>query len=380
MLRKIYTASAIFSIHSAVIIYINSSFLGEYFNDAQLSLLYILGAILNISFLFALPKIIARFGIHTCTLALLAIDLIATLGLVVDGTASLVAISFTLHQTSTLLIALMFDEYLEHTLKTEEFTGRVRSVYMTISNIALVISPSITGALVAGVYGFRAAYCVSLALIIPLFLIVWRKMKYENGHRPYVGIRQAIKIALSNESSSSIVICRFILEFFYAWMVIYMSLYLTKSIGFGWEQIGIMFTIMLLPFVFFEIPLGTLSDKFIGEKEIILFGFIVMAGATAIVPFITLPSFFIWASVLFMTRVGASFTEIGTESFFFKNVKGEDTGMISLFRATRPFAYIVAPAAATLSFSLLSRGNAFFVLSAVVLCGTWFALMLKDTK
>lgn len=141
-----------------------------------------------------------------------------------------------------------------------------------------------------------------------------------------------------------------------------------------------MFTIMLLPFVLFEIPLGTLSDKFIGEKEIIIFGFIVSAGATAIIPFIGIPDFLVWTTVLFITRIGASFTEIGTESFFFKHVKGEDAGMISLFRATRPLAYVVAPAVATVTLSLTSFGHAYLVLSAVVMCGALTALVLKDTK
>lgn len=380
MLRKIYIASAIFALHTSLIIYINSSFLGGYFNDSQLSFLYIVGAILNLLLLAALPRIINHLGIHKCTTLLLILDFFATLGLVVDDGRWFIAIAFTLHQASTLLIALMFDEYLEFTLKTEEFTGRIRSIYLTISNIILVISPSIAGALVASSYGFKAAYCLSLALVIPIYLIVWKKMRFSHARRPYIGIRQALAMCIKNESSSAIVICRFILEFFYAWMVIYMAIYLTKIIGFGWEQIGLMFTFMLLPFVFFEIPLGIISDEYIGEKEIIIFGFIIAAIATALIPFISSVSFLIWAIVLFATRVGASFIEIGTESFFFKKVNDEDAGMISLFRGTRPMAYIVAPATATVSFSLISHANAFFVLALVVLCGAWFGLMLEDTK
>lgn len=380
MLKNIYLASAIFATHTAAILYINSSFLGEYFNNSELSFLYIVGAIINLALLGLLPKVINRIGIHSCTLILLIIDLLSTLGLVVAGDPWLVAISFSIHQASTLMIAFMFDEYLEFTLKNEGFTGRVRSVFLTISGIALVITPSIAGALVTTSYGFRAAYCLSLALIIPLFLVVWKKMQYKSDRRAYVGIRKALALCISDKNSSAIIVCRFILEFFYSWMVIYTALYLTKVIGFGWQEVGIMFTIMLLPFVLFEIPLGTLSDKFIGEKEIIIFGFIVAAGATSIIPFVTTASFIVWTAILFTTRVGASFIEIGTESFFFKHVKGEDTGMISVFRATRPLAYIIAPAVATISLSLTAFGSSYFVLATVVLCGAGTALVLKDTK
>lgn len=380
MLRNIYLASAVFSVHTAAILYINSSFLGQYFNDSQLGLLYIIGAVINLILLSALPKIIGSIGIHKATLTLIILDLFTTVGLVLAEKPWLIAISFTLHQASTLLIAFMFDEYLEYTQKTEEFTGRIRSVFLTISSIAFVASPYISGLLVSGIYGFRAAYCLSLVLIIPLFLIVWKKMEYENGHRPYIGIRKALALCISNKNSSSIVVCRFILEFFYSWMIIYTAIYLTKIIGFGWEEIGVMFTIMLLPFVLFEIPLGTLSDKFIGEKEIMIFGFIVLAGSTAAIPFIGVANFMIWTTVLFMTRVGASFIEIGTESFFFKHIQGEDAGMISLFRATRPLAYIIAPAVATITLSMTSFEHSYLVLAAIIACGALTTLVLKDTK
>ena len=380
MLRNIYLASAIFATHTAAILYINSSFLGQYFNNSQLSFLYIIGAVINLVLLTLLPKIISRIGLHATTLSLLVLDLISSIGLVLADGPGLIAFSFSLHQASTLMIAFMFDEYLENNLKTEEFTGRVRSVFLTISSLALVVTPSIAGALVATSYGFRAAYCLSLVLILPLFLVVWKKMKYENKHRTYAGVRQALALCISNKNSSAIVVCRFILEFFYAWMVVYTALYLTTIIGFGWQEIGIMFTIMLLPFVLFEIPLGTLSDRYIGEKEIIIFGFLVAAGATALMPFATSATFIIWTTILFMTRIGASFTEIGTESYFFKHVKEEDAGMISLFRATRPLAYIIAPAVATITLSMVPFSQSFFVLSAVVFCGAITALVLKDTK
>lgn len=380
MLKNIYISSAIFSLHSYLVIYINSSFLGGHFSNSELSLLYIIGAIINVTLLISLPKIIGKIGIHACTLLLIIIDFFAVLGLILDAHTWLIAISFTLHQATTLMILFMFDEYLEYSSKSESYTGRIRSVYLTVSSLALVISPTITGILATSAYGFRAVYSVSFLLLIPLFFIVRSKLRYQNVSKPYVGIRQALASSIKSRSSSAIILCRFILECFYAWMVIYMALYLTQNIGFGWKEVGSIFTIMLLPFLLFEIPLGFFSDKFSGEKKIIILGFIISAGAAAFIPFISTADFILWAAVLFVTRVGASFAEIGTESFFFKNVKGEDAGMISLFRSTRPLSFIVAPAIATFSLSLLTYHNTFFVLSGITLCGAITALMLDNSR
>ena len=52
----------------------------------------------------------------------------------------------------------------------------------------------------------------------------------------------------------------------YAWMVIYTPLHML-DLGFTWEEIGQIFTIMLIPFVLVEYPAGWLADKYIGETE-----------------------------------------------------------------------------------------------------------------
>lgn len=380
MLKNIYVSAAVFSLHSYLVLYINSSFLGAYFDNSALGLLYIVGAILNVVLILAMPKIIAKIGIHSTTLTLVLIEALATLGMILSETAWLAALSFTLHQAMVLMILFMFDEYLEYSSLTEENTGRVRAVFLTISSVALVVSPSIAGALAAGVYGFSAVYSLSLAFLVPLFFVVWKKLRYEGSSHSYVGVKQALAYCRHDKSLSLVLLCRFILECFYAWMVIYMAIYLVQFIGFGWREVGVLFTIMLLPFVLFEMPLGALSDKFIGEKEILVVGFLIIAGATAFIAFITSASFLFWAAVLFMTRVGASFAEIGTESFFFKHTKGNDLGMISLFRATRPLSFVAAPAVATISLLAFPYSFTFLVLAGVAFCGSILALFIRDTR
>src|SRR3972149_2289795 len=103
-----------------------------------------------------------------------------------------------------------------------------------------------------------------------------------------------------------------------------------------------MFTIMLLPFVIVQYPLGKLADK-IGEKELLNIGIIVMSFATLAIPFLGSANFFLWAGVLFLTRVGAAMVEAMTEIYFFKKINTEDSEVISFFRNTYPVAFIFAP-------------------------------------
>tara|TARA_Y100000031_G_scaffold104660_1_gene115116 strand:- start:54 stop:545 length:492 start_codon:yes stop_codon:yes gene_type:complete len=163
-------------------------------------------------------------------------------------------------------------------------------------------------------------------------------------------------------------------------MVIYMPIYLNQHIGFSWPEIGIIFTIMLLPFVLFEYPLGRLADTKIGEKEILIIGFIILIFSTAFIPFMNTTSLIPWAILLFITRVGASFAEITTESYFFKHVDGTDTSTISLFRITRPVSYIVGPLIATIGLFFLNIQYIFLILAVVLLFGLYFSFKIKDTK
>ena len=48
-------------------------------------------------------------------------------------------------------------------------------------------------------------------------------------------------------------------------MIIYTPIYLHEHLLLGWDQIGFIFTIMLLPFIILEFPLGNI--KYIGKSN-----------------------------------------------------------------------------------------------------------------
>ena len=139
-----------------------------------------------------------------------------------------------------------------------------------------------------------------------------------------------------------------------------MPIYLNQYVGFTWDKIGIIFTIVLLPYMLFEFPLGKLADRWLGEKEFLIIGFVIMAGATGALTFITSTSIVVWTIALFMTRVGGSFTEIMSETYFFKQIDDGDVNIIS--KALQEKAAFAAEKSGHYSiFSHMPYSDAFFV-------------------
>jgi MFS family permease len=164
-------------------------------------------------------------------------------------------------------------------------------------------------------------------------------------------------------------------------MVIYAPLYLYNIIGLSWSEIGIIFTIMLTPFVILEYPLGVIADKYLGEKEILMLGFGIAGTATIV--FGTLGEsvpLAAWGFVLFLTRVGASMIESMTEIYFFKKITDRNTNIISVFRNTIPVAYTIAPIIASVLLFRLPYQALFVILGFICWMGIFLSLRIHDTR
>jgi MFS family permease len=153
-----------------------------------------------------------------------------------------------------------------------------------------------------------------------------------------------------------------------------------EYIGFDWSEIGIIFSIMLLPFIILDYPLGRLSDK-IGEKKMLILGFLIISLSTLMIPFFTFKSVALWALILFISRVGAATIDTMSESYFFKSVKEEEADVLSFFRNTHPLSFVIAPLVAIPVLLLVpSFKFIFLILGLIMLCGLFISLRLRDVK
>lgn len=378
-LKGIYGANLLFSFHSFLLIYLNSSLLSASFSTSLVSVLYTVSSIASLILVLYFPKLLAKYGPRKTTISCLALEFIAVLGLGLFSENILIALLFILHQTLILGFIFLFDIFLE-SRSTNNETGRVRAMFLTISNVALVISPAIVGLFAAAGQPIRHVYILSSLLIIPLYILFNKSSRNIPQDHQIVRPDDVINILRHNFNIRGIVLARLILECFYATMVIYMPIYLSTYLDYAWKDIGIIFTVMLLPFVIFEIPAGALSDKKLGEKELLFFGLLIMGCASLFIPFLGYGTIITWAALLFTTRIGASILEIETESYFFKQVGTDNTGIISTFRAMRPLSYIIAPMAVSILLIAIPLKFIFFVLGICVCLGSLTVLPIKDTK
>ncbi len=379
ILNAIFFSNIFLSLHYFLVYYVNSSFLSNYFSDTQLSALYIIGSAIDTILLINASRILNILGSYKFVLYALTIEFISTIGLIVSSQPILIGFYFLLHLVVISILLFNLDVLVERSSTDESKTGSIRATFLTITNVACVISPALIALLLAQNI-FWHVYLLATIALIPLYFLVQKFKHTPQEKLPQINIKETIEEYLKHKDLYNIFTCQFLLQLFYAFMGIYTPLYLEKYIGFSWTEIGILFTIMLLPFVFLELPLGDLEDKTYGEKEFLTIGFVIMGLSTIFISFMTTKVFFIWATILFITRIGASFVEISSETYFFKQVTDTQSNLISFFRISRPLSFIVAPILATVALQFIPFQYIFIIIGILMVLGTHYALLLKDTK
>ncbi|MEX0917116.1 MAG: MFS transporter [Candidatus Paceibacterota bacterium] len=375
----LYSANFFVSFHAFLLIYINSSFLTQFIDEKLVGTIYILGAVLSMLTLLGAGRVLKKIGNYRFFFILVVTEMAALVLLSVADSTQLVIPLFLIYSVTFPLMLFALDIFLEARSK-ESATGGIRGTFLTIANTTLIFSPLIVGQLVIDDH-YAPVYLVAALMLLPLFFIVSGNLrKFRDPVYETFNLIPALKKFRENRNIYRIFMCQFFMRFFFSWMVIYMPIYLHEFMGFSWSEISIMFTIMLLPFVLLEWPLGKIADKWTGEKEILSIGFVIIAGGTMLIPFLTEPDIVLWTLLLVIMRIGAAAVEIMTETYFFKHVDGDDASLISFFRVSRPLAYVFGPIVATVALTFVSLQNIFFILAFIVLFALQHSVMLKDTK
>ena len=386
-LWPLWLVTFLFASFMALTAFVNSSMLLESFgiSETALGILYSLGSVCALGFVLILPRFFHR---HMTVKSLLASILIlgsaSTAGLVfLPQTPLSGSILFVLYLMATSAVLYLLDIVVGH-YSTPGNTGVMRGWYMTIISIAWVIAPFASGYLIEVLGGYDIVYIIAGVLLSFAAIIVglvYVPFSPDESHST-TGLLSDIKDFFTNKNLRNIFMTNSLLQTFYAVMVIYSPIYLNEVIGLSWEYIGIIFAIMLMAFVLFDYPLGYLADHYIGEKEILTLGLMIMSGTTLLIAFVGEVHWLWWALLLFGTRTGAAATEMMNESFFFKHVTPDDVSFIAYYRNARPLAYILAPL--VMSFSLgvfnLETRHIFIILSVMVVLGVFWSLGLEDTR
>ncbi len=377
----LYILNFLLGMHIALIVYFNASFLeSKGISDEYLGSLFIIGSIMGMVVYYILPKLLTKLGVYKLVLYSTIIEILLFIGIGHITIIPIVLLLFSLSLATYIPISYGLDILLEAYTTNESDTGNGRSSFLTMINFAYVISPFIAG-VVLSLSGFPILYTLAAIILIP-FVIIFKINfnKYKSVKYNTVPIFPTLKLIYANANLFNIFIIQFLIRFFFAWMVVYTPIYLIKDIGFSLADTGLIFSIILIPFILLEIPLGRYVDKLYGEKEFLIFGFLIMAISSYILSFITSADLALWILILFITRIGAAIIEIMNEIYFFKQVDNSNADTISIFRMLSPLAYIVGPALGSIFLFFIPMQLLFGIMGIILLLGVFISIKLKDTK
>lgn len=351
--------------------------LEQYGSGAFISIVYTVGSALSLVLVCMAPRLIARVGNVRLSLGVLLVAATLLFMLGSSHSALVMIPAFIMYFSLNSLMLYAFDVFVEH-YSRKHAIGNIRGTYMTLNNVGWVFMPIVVGAITSR-FGFGIAYVIAaIMVLITGAILSLNEHHYRDKHYVKENMLQALRQVRSIPLIKQITTINFALQLFYVWMVLYSPLYLMNVVGYDWRTIGILFTIMLIPFVIFPSLIGRMGDR-IGEKKFIILGFIICAGATLSFGMVRHGSIALYALILFLTRTGASIVEVASESFFFKQISDKETSIISIYRNMAPLAYVVGSMAAALIIGISSYTTLFFLLGLILIGAAWYTFRLNKT-
>ena len=88
----------------------------------------------------------------------------------------------------------------------------------------------------------------------------------------------------------------------------------------------------------------------------------------------------IWAIMLFATRIGAATIEVMSDAYFFKHIKSENDEFVGVYRSASPISFIIGPIIASIVFIFVPSFNfIYIILGALMLYGVYLASTIKKS-
>jgi len=378
--RRIHILIFCVSMSTALVAYVESSFLKERVGEGAVGSIFTISYVLAITGMVLLSQVVQRFGKRKIFTAAYHLMWISLLVLSLRVPSGLAVTFFALFISTTWIVTMGLDLALEQHSR-DATTGTTRGRYLTAMNLGWVVTPLITG-FIAELVGLRAIFLLSALVTLPLMMIfptIWKSSDDRKLHHKGA-LWEAVCEIVSTPALWRIHAIAFVHQLFFAWMVIYLPLHLREGMGFSWWSIGMIFSVMLLPFVLFELPAGRIADRWLGEKELLIAGMIMMGISTIAVGTLTATTLLPWMIWLFLTRTGASLIESMRDSYFYKHVDSDDVGTIIIFHATWLLAYVIGPVLATVLLRTVGYSDLFQILGGIILLATLLLWRLPDTK
>jgi MFS family permease len=371
-----------FSIFSALITFILLPFLSQFMPSAYAGFVVAGSSLVALILFPLLPHAVERFGAKQIALSFALIEMAALFALAAAPgfLTSILLIAVTIAVQP--LLSYEFDLLLEATVDDNSTQGRVRTLFRTAWNIAGLAAPLLLGAILVNSNAYGHVFIAAAAMLAPI-VVFFSANRLPRGPAPrYAHMQDTLVRIARNRDLAAVTFGNFCLYLFLAWAPLYTPIYLHNILGISWATLGWMFSVMLVPYVLIEYPAGLIADRFIGDKELMLAGFLIAGGGLAalalLTPHTSILSILI---VLLVSRVGGALADAMVDAHFFRRVNKRDINSVSIFRGVWPLAYIVAPVIASLL--LLYGSYPFFFLCTggfIAVAGVCSTLLIKDFR
>lgn len=375
--RLVGLVSFLLGFLDAFFIYILSTYFSVISESESVGIFYFVSYSIVLLCLFYLQPLIRRIGrAHVLYLPLgVSICAAALLAATASPMLSIVAALLLIVATNVTWVAL---DILLEGFSQDQVSGSIRGLYLTIMNAGLLAAPFLS-LKVLDAFNYSGIFLTLVVGYTIVFVIALISFRTDNKvFQQKLQFGSTLRLMLKERNLLRIYHVSFAMEFFYAMMIVYTPIYL-RSLSFSWSEIGIIFTIMLVPFVVLQYPLGVLADRYFGEKEMLIGSIAIAALATLALPFLGTGSVMTWGIALFLTRVGIAGIEILRDSYFYKQIDGNDMNIIAFFRTARPIANIVAALLSVLLLLLLPLWSVFLVVALMLLFALLETCFLQDT-
>ena len=340
----LFLGNSLFAIFSTLTSYILLPYLTAYMPVAYAGLLIAVGALGALVLFPLMPRLAARYGAARLAASFSLLETIALILLAASPGAVVGSLLITLSFCLQPLLAYQLDVLLEATVFEEGTTGRVRALFISAWNVAALGTPLLLGALLVDSDAYGRIFLASAAIMAPLVVLFSARRLPQNPFFKSTHIKDTLVCMTRDRDLTMVTLGHFLLYCFFVWAPLYLPVYLHTVLHIPWADLGWMFFLMLIPYALLEYPTGWVADRYLGDKELMVAGFLIMGGAFASVSLLTPATpLLLIALILVLTRVGAALVESTNEGHFFRRVSERDVNSISVFRGVWPAADLFAP-------------------------------------
>jgi MFS family permease len=342
--------------------YSNSIFIETNISQKSVGIIYAISAIgtLLIS-TFVISPLLQKVGnVRLAQYSTFAM-LLSLIGIIASSNVYLLAISFILFFTTQVLLALSIDIFYKH-ITTTGHNGESRGKMVSLQHLGRIMGPMLA-AYTTIHFGMRMPYIVSIiGIFIMTVTLIYATNNFKDADYKHTKLTDIITRIKNQRKTKMALFFAFLLYLFYALMVTYTPIFLLETLQVKEDSLGLLFTIMLLPFVIFGYPIGKKLDSGISARRTARLGLILMTLTTIVLGNIQSGEILIIGTILLISRVGAVLLETAADTLFFKSIQEEDSDLMGIMRDMQPIAYFVGGILGT---SILILGEIRYIFYAI---------------